>query len=59
MLTRRTLRGWEKLNDWVTLLIDKKSRMNVNTVTGHFGKKQKQKEKPKIVQEQIMDKHKQ
>jgi hypothetical protein len=59
MLTRRTLRGWEKLNDWVTLLIDKKSRMNVSIVTRHFGKRQKLKEKPRIVHKQIMDKHKQ
>jgi hypothetical protein len=59
MMIRRTLRGWEKLNDWVTLLINKKNIMNVSTTTGHSRKRKKLKEKSIIMLEQIMDKRNQ
>jgi hypothetical protein len=48
MLTRRRMsRGWEKLNNWVTLSIDENNIMNNNTITRHCGNKHKPKGKPK------------
>jgi hypothetical protein len=51
MLIRRiTSRGREKLNDWVTLLVDEENIMNNITITRHCGKRQKSKEKSKTMQ---------